>query len=452
MSESIREKACQIQSLSEKYQECGYHCGDAVLRAFIEAENIELPQSCQMAGRAFFQGSGVGDRCGVFAVSLMIIGLLYGRRIANFAYQYDRELARRLNRKYKDAFGTAFCTAEREEKCECEIQKKIFLLLEILQQAKEEGMEPWSMKKQKMMDKYYVDERLQPYAPQIMREQDWELINAAGDDRKIDKQAFTPELLEEEYRRGVLNKREEDGAIEFYLGAFPRRIDCCMRGERALWDSLSEEVKNAFIGFMQDFDVWVFPELEEGEWEKSIIMPVEEVIAELEKTDNLIYLQDCDCRIYGKEQCGKPIDTCIHWPDSLLNTPYDRGYARKLSREEAIANVIRSDQAGLIHCMNSDGNLCNCCTCCCWAFKGLHTMPEKGYDPKKDFYEINYVISLEEDKCVNCGLCVAKCQFGALQKGVQHLEIDQELCYGCGVCRVACRKDALVLKKLDKEQ
>ena len=81
--------------------------------------------------------------------------------------------------------------------------------------------------------------------------------------------------LEEEYRRGVLNKREEDGAIEFYLGAFPRRIDCCMRGERTLWDSLSEEVKNAFIGFMQDFDVWVFPELEEGEWEKSIIMPVE---------------------------------------------------------------------------------------------------------------------------------------------------------------------------------
>ena len=52
-----------------------------------------------------------------------------------------------------------------------------------------------------------MDERLQPYAPQIMREQDWELINAAGDDRKIDKQAFTPELLEqlksagEEFRR-----------------------------------------------------------------------------------------------------------------------------------------------------------------------------------------------------------------------------------------------------------
>ena len=49
MSESIREKACQIQSLSEKYQECGYHCGDAVLRAFIEAENIELPQDMKRA-------------------------------------------------------------------------------------------------------------------------------------------------------------------------------------------------------------------------------------------------------------------------------------------------------------------------------------------------------------------------------------------------------------------
>ena len=210
-------------------------------------------------------------------------------------------------------------------------------------------------------------------------------------------------------------------------------------------------IKNAFIGFMQDFDVWVFPELEEGEWERSIIMPVEEVIQELEKTDNLIYLQDCDCRIYGKDKCGKPIDTCIHWPDSLLNTPYDRGYAVELTKEEAIENVIRSDKAGLIHSMNSDGNLCNCCTCCCWAFKGLHTMPERGYDPKTDFYEINYVISLDEDKCVNCGLCVSQCQFGALKKGEKHLEIDPALCYGCGVCRAKCPRNALVLKKLNRE-
>lgn len=451
MKESIKEKTAQIRKLQGVYKEKGYSCGDAVLRAFVESEKIKLPPSCLSLARAYSFGSGVGDRCGIFAASIMIIGLLYGRRIPNFAYQYDRELVKRLNKKYTDEWETCFCTAQTQQQCESMIDKKIEFLLEVLDQAEKEGMVHWSMERQELMEKFYVDETLQPYAPQIMKEDDWEMIKAADDNRKINKKDFSDELLDREYKRGVLNKREEDGGIEFYLGAFPRRIDCCMRGERELWDSLDENVKNAFIGFMQDFDVWVFPELEEGEWERSIIMPVEEVIQELEKTDNLIYLQDCDCRIYGKDKCGKPIDTCIHWPDSLLNTPYDRGYAVELTKEEAIENVIRSDKAGLIHSMNSDGNLCNCCTCCCWAFKGLHTMPERGYDPKTDFYEINYVISLDEDKCVNCGLCVSQCQFGALKKGEKHLEIDPALCYGCGVCRAKCPRNALVLKKLNRE-
>ena len=77
-------------------------------------------------------------------------------------------------------------------------------------------------------------------------------------------------------------------------------------------------------------------------------------------------------------------------------------------------------------------------------------MPEKGYDPKKDFYEIDYVISLDEEKCVNCGLCVSKCQFGAIKKGEKYLKIDPKLCYGCGVCRAACKKGALSLKRLNE--
>ena len=114
------------------------------------------------------------------------------------------------------------------------IEKKIEVLLEVLDQAEKEGMVHWSMERQELMEKFYGDETLQPYAPQKMKEDDWEMIKAADDNRKINKKDFSDELLDREYKRGVLNKREEDGGIEFYLGAFPRRIDCCMRGEREL--------------------------------------------------------------------------------------------------------------------------------------------------------------------------------------------------------------------------
>lgn len=277
------------------------------------------------------------------------------------------------------------------------------------------------------------------------------MVALADQKRRIPQEELSAEILDREYRRAVINKRMVNGKPEYFLGGFPRRIDSCLRSERKLWDSLPEAARDAYIHFMQDYDIWVFPELKAGTWEKSRIVPIEVVLEELDATDDLIWLQDCDCRIYSKVRCEYPIDTCVHWGPSVLNTAYDRGYAVQLTKEEARANLIRSDEAGLIHCFNPGGGLCNCCVCCCWAFKSLHRLEENGYDAKKDFYDVPYIISLDAEKCVNCGLCTKKCQFGALKKGKTHIELDESACFGCGVCRVACRKDALVIKKRESK-
>ena len=49
---------------------------------------------------------------------------------------------------------------------------------------------------------------------------------------------------------------------------------------------------------------------------------------------------------------------------------------------------------------------------------------------------------IDSAKCVKCGLCREKCNFGAI---TSDLEVDAIACEGCGVCKVACPVGAVAL-------
>lgn len=48
---------------------------------------------------------------------------------------------------------------------------------------------------------------------------------------------------------------------------------------------------------------------------------------------------------------------------------------------------------------------------------------------------------VNEEKCIECGICSEKCKFGAISNGV----ISLEKCEGCGVCTVVCPQKAISL-------
>ncbi len=52
------------------------------------------------------------------------------------------------------------------------------------------------------------------------------------------------------------------------------------------------------------------------------------------------------------------------------------------------------------------------------------------------------VFQVEEDKCINCGLCL-KLGCPAIQKGEKATTINHALCAGCGLCTSTCPKDAI---------
>jgi uncharacterized Fe-S center protein len=139
------------------------------------------------------------------------------------------------------------------------------------------------------------------------------------------------------------------------------------------------------------------------------------------------------------------MDTCLHFPASLLNTNADRGHARRVSRSEAIDILKRADEAGLVHNFEGDA-FCNCCGCCCWAIRGIGAYRAEGLDASAEYVSAPYVAAVEGG-CVGCGACVGRCPVHALSVSEKTAYVDEGLCIGCGVCRVACGRKALGMRR-----
>ncbi len=61
-------------------------------------------------------------------------------------------------------------------------------------------------------------------------------------------------------------------------------------------------------------------------------------------------------------------------------------------------------------------------------------------------FERTPVNTVDEEKCIGCGVCVSKCLQGALSMVGEKANIQDELCIGCGYCLDFCLQDALKLE------
>ena len=104
--------------------------------------------------------------------------------------------------------------------------------------------------------------------------------------------------------------------------------------------------------------------------------PYEEV-ANLIKGADTIGLTECACRV-SVRGCDRPTDNCLIF-DSPAKFLVSRGYARKISVEEALKVLNRAEEAGLVHTSNNSADkanmICNCCPCCCTVLRGPRTQP-----------------------------------------------------------------------------
>ncbi len=176
---------------------------------------------------------------------------------------------------------------------------------------------------------------------------------------------------------------------------------------------------------------------------------VEEIIA---KYDD-IAVGHCFCRNYTRvlgRPCatGAPSEVCFTFGKSARHT-VSQGFARRISKDEAIDIMRRAEEAGLVHKAFHNGSniekeensICNCCKDCCDIF----TLWRNGAAPMIN--STNYLSVIDPDACTGCGICVDRCPMDAIAMKDGIAVREEDYCIGCGVCARFCPSDAISLQE-----
>ncbi len=193
------------------------------------------------------------------------------------------------------------------------------------------------------------------------------------------------------------------------------------------------------------------------------ILDYEKATAIVESSDRFA-LGLCSCRherqhlgekpAKGEKPCPAPLGNCASFgvaADYLVRN----GLARPVSKTEALENVARSRELGLV--LNADNVqrnvtfMCHCCKCCCNALKGIST---HGFPHA--VVTSNYVAASDRERCKGCGTCSRRCPIDAIPRVTDsdprfrkhgRPQVDESLCLGCGVCALGCNSGAMKLKR-----
>jgi Pyruvate/2-oxoacid:ferredoxin oxidoreductase delta subunit len=190
------------------------------------------------------------------------------------------------------------------------------------------------------------------------------------------------------------------------------------------------------------------------------VIPVERVVkagTEIHTYDQMasyidkydpISVSTCFCRHAAKlvdeaDDCGMPNDVCMQFGMGAQFL-IDRNIARKISKEEAMDVLRRSEEAGLVHASVNRQEIdfvCNCCACHCVILKTALMQPKPGLALNSGFYPV-----WNAELCVACESCIDRCPADALTMGDEDVPVvDLDRCIGCGACATGCPEEAIGL-------
>ena len=186
--------------------------------------------------------------------------------------------------------------------------------------------------------------------------------------------------------------------------------------------------------------------------EKSIVPqdrvhPYEEV-KHLINNSTYIALTQCACRV-SVAKCDKPKEVCLIF-DGVGEFLVERGFARRISKDEGLKVLDQAEAAGLVHTSNNSADranmICNCCPCCCTILRGKTQLNHlHAFEPSR------FVSRVNSDECIACGICAdERCPMKAIEIKDDTAIVDPAKCIGCGLCVTGCPTEAVEL--LEREQ
>jgi Pyruvate/2-oxoacid:ferredoxin oxidoreductase delta subunit/DNA-binding MarR family transcriptional regulator len=186
---------------------------------------------------------------------------------------------------------------------------------------------------------------------------------------------------------------------------------------------------------------------------EEFVLPSQTVEEIINKFDD-IAVGYCFCRqrrsLLGDNcRTDTPTLNCFTFGKSARHTAA-QGFAKKVSKEEALKIMKEAQQAGLIHKAFHPGSretspetsICNCCKDCC---DTLNLWRNGTLPLINSTYHLSVI---DTQSCTGCGTCVEWCPTDAIVLNEEGLaQRDENACFGCGVCSRFCPEEAISLKE-----
>lgn len=168
----------------------------------------------------------------------------------------------------------------------------------------------------------------------------------------------------------------------------------------------------------------------------------EENLAEFLKGQDYFSVSFCPCRLSHwlddpGDHCEHMLETCLHSGDTA-RWCVEHGQGREITIDEALEVLKKTNADGLVHTININGFICNCCDDCCPMFVAYHQLNAETLIPSP------FIPEIDEDSCVACEECADVCSMNAVTVD-ETATVDKDICIGCGLCVTTCPSECIVL-------
>ena len=168
-------------------------------------------------------------------------------------------------------------------------------------------------------------------------------------------------------------------------------------------------------------------------------------------------LQNCICR-QGRELLGHECrqtdlkETCLTL-EGVAEQVLAENRGTRLTQQETLDYLTQAEAEGLVLQAQNTRHpdfICSCCSCCCAILSRAKKLPNPG-----EFLHSNYIVQVDSELCIGCGICIARCPMEALRlekrttpspaegNTKQTAVLAPQRCIGCGLCITRCPVGAL---------
>jgi NAD-dependent dihydropyrimidine dehydrogenase PreA subunit len=176
------------------------------------------------------------------------------------------------------------------------------------------------------------------------------------------------------------------------------------------------------------------------------VLPYEQVEKLVKAHDNFA-VAPCICRRHAKMNgrgCDALEESCLIFGD-FADFYVRTGLGRSIEQSEVWEILEKANKDNLV--LNPTNSkyvsaICCCCGDCCGVLGGLK------YHPKpSEAVASSFIAEFDGDACLNCGICLDRCQMQAITAGVDRVSLNVDRCIGCGLCVSTCPSNALTLSR-----